>query len=345
MAKVLRAGVIGCGAISDRLHVPDYVHAPETELVALCDMNKAAAHDVAQRWAPEAQVYTDYKKMLAEANLDCVTITLPNKLHAPVTIDVLKAGCHALVEKPMATSMAECKKMCQAAKTAKKLLLVNQCQRLVPAHQKAKEVLDSGLLGKILYVTAMFGHEGPEEWSPSGKWFFDAKRARFGAMADLGVHKADLVRYLASKEIAEISGYTACLEKKGSVEDNFASSFKFSDGTLGTLGASWTVKGLGADYIMFHCAKGSLYLQVDPERPLLAGLHHPQGQINFEIPPSDKRYPDSWGLDVSGHFARACLKKEKPFCTGEEGMKSLQVILAGEKSALTGKSVKVASVK
>ena len=345
MAKVLRAGVIGCGAISDRVHVPDYVHAPETEVVALCDMNTKTAEDVAQRWAPEAKVYADYKKMLADEKLDLVTVTLPNRLHAPVTIDVLKAGKHVLVEKPMATSIAECKKMCKAAKDAKKLLLVNQCQRLVPAHQKAKEVLDSGLLGKILYVTAMFGHEGPEEWSPTGKWFFDSAAARFGAMADLGVHKADLVRYLAGKEIAEIAGYTARLEKKGSVEDNFVSSFKFEDGTVGTLGSSWTIKGLPADYIMFHCAKGSLYLKIDPERPVLAGLHHPHGEINFELPPPDIRYPDSWGLDVSGHFARACMKKEKPFCSGEEGMKSLQVILAGEKSAQTGKSVKVSSVK
>ena len=345
MAKVLRAGVIGCGAISDRLHVPDYVHTPEADVVALCDTNAKAAKTVAANWNLDAAIYTDYKTMLKEAELDCVTVTLPNRLHAPVTIDCLKAGCHVLVEKPMATSMAECRAMCNAAKAAKKKLLVNQCQRLAPQNIKAKEVLESGLLGKILYVTAMFGHEGPEEWSPGAKWFMQAKDARFGAMADLGVHKADLVRYLAGKEIGEIAGFTATLEKKASVEDNFVSSFKFTDGTVGTLGASWTIKGLGADYIMFHCAKGSLYVHVDPARPVVAGLHHPHGEINFKVDVPEAKYPDSWRMDVSGHFARACLGKEKPFCSGEEGMKSLQIILAGEKSAKTGRSVKVQSVK
>lgn len=345
MAKVLRAGVIGCGAIADRVHVPDYVYAPETEVAALCDLNKKAAEEVAQHWAPEAAVYTDYKKMLKEADLDCVTVTLPNRLHMQVTVDVLKAGCHVLVEKPMATSMAECKKMCAAAKAAKKQLLVNQCQRLVPAHQKAKEVIDSGILGKILYTTAMFGHEGPDEWSPNSEWFFQAKDARFGAMADLGVHKADLVRYIAGKEIAEISGYTARLEKQGTVEDNFVSGFKFADGTVGTLGASWTIYGLPANYIMFHCQKGSLYLQIDPTRPVLVGLHEPHGEVTYDLPEPDIRYPDSWGLDVSGHFARACMRKEKPFCSGEEGMKSLQVIIAAEKSAKTGRSVQLKDIK
>ena len=342
MSTKFRAAAIGCGAISERLHVPDYAVLPNVEIVALCDVDKMKAAALAQKWAPEAKVYTDHKKMLASEDIDGVTVTLPNYLHAPVTIDALNAGCHVNVEKPMAASIDECKKMIAAAKKAGKLLMVNQSQRLFPTHRRAKEVIDSGIMGKILHVTAMFGHEGPEHWSPSGKWFFEKQKARFGAMADLGVHKADLVRFLTGKEIAEISAYTALLEKKGAtIEDNFVSCVKFADGTVGTVCASWTVKGMDTNYTILHCENGTLRIGAIPGLPILAELTHPRCRIEFDVPSPKPAYDGSWCVDASGSFVRACLGEEKPYCTGEEGMKSLAVILAAEKSAQTGKSVKV----
>ena len=342
MASKMRAGVIGCGAIAEHLHVPDYILCPEAELVALCDTVQSKAKALADKWAPAATVYTDYKKMLKDAELDCVTVALPNFLHGSVSIDALKAGCNVLVEKPMATSSDEAKKMIDAAKKAKKLLMVNQSQRRFPAHVKAKEVLDSGIMGKVLHVTAMFGHAGPEFWSPTGKWFFKKKEARFGAMADLGVHKADLIRYLTGKEISEISAYYTRLEKKNSdIEDNFVSCLTFNDGTVGTLCASWTVKGMEANYTIFHCANGTLRVCELPGQPLVANLVHPECTISFEVPPPVTNYEGGWGLDVSGAFIRACLGKEEPFASGEEGKKSLEVVLAAEKSADTGRSVKL----
>ena len=342
MSKKIRAGVIGCGKIAERLHVPDYAVCPYAEIAALCDVLPAKAKALAGKWAPHAAIYTDYRKMLKEAQLDCVTVALPNYLHAPVTIAALKSGCHVLVEKPMATSADESRRMVETAKREKRLLMVNQSQRRFPAHVKAKEVIDSGILGRIIHVTAQFGHAGPEYWSPTGKWFFNRKQARFGAMADLGVHKADLVRFLTGKEVAEVSAYFARLEKKNAdVEDNFVSCLKFTDGTVGTLCASWTVKGMEANYTILHCANGSLRICELPGRPLVANLVKPECEIVFNVPPPVTNYEGSWGIDVSGAFVRACLGLEKPFCPGEEGMKSLEVILSAEKAALTGRSVKL----
>ncbi|MBN2311362.1 MAG: Gfo/Idh/MocA family oxidoreductase, partial [Candidatus Hydrogenedentes bacterium] len=247
-----------------------------------------------------------------------------------------------LVEKPMATSSAEAQRMIDAAKKSGKLLMVNQSQRRFPPHVKAKEIIDSGIMGKILHVTAMFGHAGPENWSPTGKWFFKRSEARFGAMADLGVHKADLVRHLTGKEVAEVSAYFERLEKKRTdVEDNFVSCLKFTDGTVGTLCASWTVKGMEANYTILHCANGTLRVCELPGKPLVANLVNPACEIVFEVPAAATNDDESWGLDVSGAFARACLGIEKPYCTGEEGKKSLEVILAAEKAAMTGRSVKL----
>jgi predicted dehydrogenase len=346
MAGKFRAAMIGCGAIAERLHVPDYAVCPEAELVAFCDVAPGKAEALAQRFAPEARVYTDYRKMLKDEQLDGVTIALANHLHERVTLDALKAGCHVFIEKPMAASAAEAQRMIDTAKKARKLLMVNQTQRRLGVHRKAREIVQSGVLGKILHVTGMFGHSGPDHWSPESKWFFQKSKARFGAMADLGIHKADIIRFITGKEVGEISAFTATLEKTwGDVEDNFVSCLKFTDGTVGTLCSSWTIKGMNACYTILHCCNGTLQVALQEDKPLIARLVNPECEIVFDVPPPLNDYPCSWGCDVSGGFVRAAMGLEEPFCTGEEGKKSLEIILAGEKAALTGRSVKVNQAK
>ncbi len=343
MTAPLRTAMIGCGQVAKYLHVPDYAACPQAELVALCDPIKSKAKALADKWAPNAAIYTDYKAMLKEAAPDAVSVATPNHLHAGITVAALKAGCHVNVEKPMACSAAEAKRMVDTAKRCGKLLNVDQSQRLYPIHLKAKEVIDSGILGRILHITAMFGHPGPEGWSPTGKWFFQKKKARFGAMADLGVHKADLIRFLTGKEVAEISAFFERLEKKRcDVEDNFVSCLKFTDGTVGTLASSWTVKGGEANYMILHCEKGTFRIGALPDKPLVANLSDPGCEIVFDVPPSiTNKEPGTWGLDASGKFVRAALGMEKPYCPGEEGKKSLEVILAAEKAALTRRAVRL----
>ncbi|NLN93942.1 MAG: Gfo/Idh/MocA family oxidoreductase [Candidatus Hydrogenedens sp.] len=342
MKRKVRIGIIGCGAIAQELHVPEYLQSGEAEIIALSDSKHSKAKELAKRYDLSAKTYADYKDMLKKEDLDAVSVCLPNFLHCAATCDALKAGCHVLVEKPMAASMAEARKMIATADKHGKLLAVNQSQRLYPVHQKAKEVLDSGILGKILHVTAMFGHAGPEHWSPTGKWFFNKKQARFGAMADLGVHKADLIRFLTGKEVAEVNAFYECLEKKrSSVEDNFVSTLKFTDGTIGTLAASWTVKGMDANYTILHCANGSLRICLIPGRPLVANLINPECEIVFDTPEAPSNDALGWGLDTGGHFCRAIKGLEPLFCSGVEGMKSLEIILAAEEAAKTRRTVKL----
>jgi len=342
MPSTVKVGLIGCGAIAKQLHAPDYRLSPNAELVAFCDVVKSKAQDLATANAPGAKIYTDYRDMLKDGEVEAVSVCLPNVLHGPVTVAAVKAGLHVLVEKPMATSAVEAQKMIDAAKKVGVLLMVNQSQRRFPAHVKAKEVIDSGILGRILHVTAMFGHSGPEGWSPTGKWFFRKKEARFGAMADLGVHKADLVRHLTGKEVAQINAFYERVEKKRTdVEDNFVSSLQFTDGTVGTLAASWTVKGVEANYTILHCANGTLSIDLIPGKPLVANLVNPACEIVFPVPPPPTNEDEGWGIDIGGAFARAVLGLEAPYCTGEEGKKSLEVILAAEKAANTGRTVKL----
>lgn len=343
MSKRVKVGIIGCGAIAERLHIPDYATCGQADLVAFCDASRARAAAMAERFAPEAQIYTDYRELLKNPEVEAVSVCMPNKYHGECSIMAARAGKHVMVEKPMAMSLAEAKKMVAESKKAGKLLVVNQSMRNYPAHKKAREIIQSGFLGEVLHVTGMCGHEGPEHWAPNAKWFFKKKDARFGAMADLGVHKADAIRFITGKEVEEIRAFYGTLEKKRTdVEDNFVSSFTFKDGGMGTLAASWTLQGGMMNYTIIHCTKGTLEVLLHADKPLVARMTNPRCEIVFDLPPAPIRYEDSWGLDIGGSFVRAILGQEEPFCSGEEGLKSLAVILAAEKAADTKRTVKVA---
>ncbi len=339
--KKMRVGVIGCGKIARVLHLNEYSLNPEADIVAVCDNDEERRSFCAAKFsAPKA--YTDHKKMLAAEKLDAVSVCLPNFLHHPVTMDVLNAGVNCLVEKPMALTSEQAAEMIAMAKKNKVLLMVSQTQRFSPVHQKAKEVMDSGIMGKVLHLSTSFGHPGPEGWSPWGKWFFDKKQAGFGPMADLGVHKSDLIRYLTGKEVAEVSGFYTRSEKENTdVEDNFVSALRFTDGTVGTMSTSWTVKGTEINYTYLYCTNGTLAIAAIPGRPLVAFLVKPKCTIDFDVPPMQKNVEGAWDVGITRNFLAAIAGKEECLVPGEEGKAALDIILACDEAARTGKTVKL----
>lgn len=107
-----------------------------------------------------------------------ISVCTPNYLHARITVAALEAGKHVLCEKPMATSLADAEKMNEAAAKSGKILMIGHNQRFVPSHQKAKQLIESGEVGKVYSFRTAFGHSGPETWSVDGleSWFL--KRIR-----------------------------------------------------------------------------------------------------------------------------------------------------------------------
>ena len=218
--STLKVGVIGCGSIAYYRHLPEYHANKKVEIVAVCDIDAVRAEKVAMQYG--AQAFSDYKEVLKLAEIDAVSVCIPNYLHAPVSIDALNAGKHVLCEKPMATSKEEAEAMIKAAKTNEKTLMIAHNQRFVASHQTAKQIIDSGKLGKIYSFKTTFGHPGPEAWSVDGadSWFFNKKQAFIGAMGDLGVHKSDLMRYLLG-EFTEVGAFIETSAKKNTeVDDN-----------------------------------------------------------------------------------------------------------------------------
>lgn len=145
----LRYGLIGVGANVYGMHHPG-LELPTADIVGICDLNGDVNEKVRAEW--EASAFTDYQQMIDETRPDVVVVMTPHPWHAPMAIYALEAGCHVLVEKPMADEVAQAEAMIAAAEKAGKVLAVNFQQRLRPEIIAAKRLIDSGELGKIQHV-------------------------------------------------------------------------------------------------------------------------------------------------------------------------------------------------
>ena len=227
----LKIGVIGCGSIAKFRHLPEYEANESVEIIAVCDIVEDRVKETAEKY--NAKAYTSYEELLADENIDAISVCLPNYLHAPVSIAASNAGKHVLCEKPMATSTEEGLQMIEAASKQNKKLMIGHNQRFVPSHEKARKLIASGELGKINSFRTTYGHSGPEAWSVDGRdsWFFTKEEAFIGAMGDLGVHKTDLMRYLLGEEFVEVAGFVETNAKTDTdIDDNAVCILKSESG-------------------------------------------------------------------------------------------------------------------
>jgi UDP-N-acetylglucosamine 3-dehydrogenase len=333
--STLKVGVIGCGSIAKYRHLPEYKLNKNVEIVAVCDIVAERAEKIAEEYG--AKAFSDYKEVLKLEDIDAISVCLPNYLHAPVSIDALNAGKHVICEKPMATSKEEAEAMINAAKRNDKKLMIAHNQRFVASHQKAKEIIESGKLGKIYSFKTTFGHPGPEGWSVdgAGSWFFNKEKAFIGAMGDLGVHKADLMRYLLG-EFTEVGAFIETNAKQNTdVDDNAVCILRTESGIIGTLAASWAYMSGGDNSTIIYGEKGTLRLEADPEYSLIE--EYRDGSVVYHK--LDKIQTNEEGgqstSHVINHFVDCIVENKEPLINGEEGMKSLQIILAALESKET----------
>jgi len=198
---MLKAGILGCGSICQKRHALEIDANKLCELHGVYDPVTERAEHVAKTYG--AKVYKSAEELLDDKDLDFVVVATPNKYHAQYSVKAMENGKHVLCEKPMAGNLEDAKAMVDAAEENGVKLMIGQNQRLAPAHIQAMEIVKSGKIGKVLTFSTTFGHRGAEGWSISkspSTWFFDKEEAIFGAMGDLGVHKADLMRYILGEE-------------------------------------------------------------------------------------------------------------------------------------------------
>jgi predicted dehydrogenase len=273
----LRVGVIGAGI--GMFHAQAYAALPNVELAAIAGLDTERVVALAARHGV-GRTYRDYAELLAQPDIDAVSVCVPNALHAPVTIAALAAGKHVLVEKPLARTPDEGRAMIAAAEAAGKILMIAFNHRQRSDVQWLKDYVASGALGRIYYAKAYWMRR---QGIPGlGSWFVNKAMAGGGPLIDLGVHVLDMAMFLlgepdplavSAATYAEfgprgLKGWGAKQSTGASgayeVEDLGTAFVRLAGGTTLLLEASWASHGsAGDDYgVVLYGTEGGAELTI-----------------------------------------------------------------------------------
>ena len=339
-------GIIGCGKIAQVRHIPEYAANKDAKLVGFYDINLERAKSLAAQHG--ATAYETVDELLANPEIQAVSICAANFAHAELTIKALEAGKHVLCEKPMAITLAECEAMVEAAKKSGKYLMIGHNQRLAKAHATAKKLIDDGLIGDIVTFRTTFGHGGPETWSVDpglNTWFFDKKRAAMGAMADLGIHKTDLIQFLTGQKVVRTTARVTTLDKKDangnliSVDDNAVCIYEMSGGAFGTMTASWTYYGAEDNSTVLYGTKGIMRIYDDPSISIKVILAD-GSKISYEVE-AIQTNDNQTASGVIDLWMESLVKDQEPEISGESALAAMRAVFASIESSETGKSVEI----
>lgn len=226
MTHDLRLGIIGAGNLASSRIYP-CLHALPVELVAVCDLDRARAERNARKFGGQ-QVYTDHRRMLAEAELDAVVICVGPEAHHTLAIEAMEAGLPVYTEKPPAITAAAAREVLEASRSLHKICMTAFKKRFAPVYQKARTAIIEGNFGTPTLLSVNRA-SGPYSNQP------DNPRSQF--LLDFCIHTIDLARYLCG-EVAEVYA-------RKSSESTYAVHLSFRNGAFGLLALSahgnWSV--------------------------------------------------------------------------------------------------------
>jgi predicted dehydrogenase len=179
---------------------------------------------------------TDWREQVADERIQLFDNGGPNNLHAEPTIEAARNGKHVLCEKPLGLDAVEAHRMWRAAEDAGVVHMCGFNYRFVPAIRRARELVDSGMLGELVHFRARYLQSWGWE-APTDIWRFDRAQAGTGALGDLGAHIVDLARYLCG-EVAAVSATVRTYVEGHEVDDAFVATVEFENGAIGTLESS-----------------------------------------------------------------------------------------------------------
>ncbi|MBN9070289.1 MAG: Gfo/Idh/MocA family oxidoreductase [Rhizobiales bacterium] len=344
MAKgKVKVGIIGSRFEAD-IHAESFKILPdEAEVVAIASPTPGNAAAMAKRHGIP-RVFTDYREMLKEPDIEMITITAPNRLHAQMTIDIANAGKHVVCEKPLCVTLEEADEMIDVCN--RKGVLLNYAEELffTPKYVKAKEMADQGAFGRVHYVKQAEKHFGPHS-----DWFWDPQEAGGGAFADLGCHGIAFVWWFLGRPgiksvYAQMNTQVHGDRTEG--DDETHCIIEFDNGAIGIVENSWATRGGMHDTIEVRGSHGltsaDLHrgnaLPTYSENGFAYAVEKAPSTKGWTYPVFDELYNYGFPQEMQ-HFARAVRGKEAPICTGEVGRVVQEVLYAGYASAALGQKI------
>jgi predicted dehydrogenase len=196
-SRKLKIGVIGCGV--GFLHLQGFAENPRAQVVAIAGLDEERCRDLAKQF-DVPRVYRDYEDLVADPDIEAVTVAVPNILHVPVALAALQAGKHVMVEKPLAPTAAEGQQIIDAARRAERVLGVVFNRRGRQDVQLVKKEVERGNLGAIYHARAFWMRRSGIPGL--GTWFTSKQMAGGGPLIDLGIHVLDMALWVLGKPTA-----------------------------------------------------------------------------------------------------------------------------------------------
>ena len=305
--RTVNVGVIGVGAMGEN-HVRVYHKMEEANLMAVSDVSERALKKIEKKYG--AKGYTDYSDLLADPDIEVVSVCVPTTFHHSVVMEAIKHKKHVLVEKPIAFTLNEAEEMISAAKEAGVTLSTGHVERFNPAVQKAKELIDDGVIGDI--VSAFAKRVGP----------LPPRIKDVGVSIDLAIHDLDIMNYLFEEEITQVYGTMNSSFDDSEFEDHAEIMVSFDNESTGIIEVNWltpykrreleltgTAGIISVDYIKQSIevyGKFAQDIQIKHEEPLKCELKS---------------------------FLTSVVEEKEPTITGEDGLKALKMVIAANRSS------------
>jgi predicted dehydrogenase len=328
-SEMLKIGLLGCGGIMGA-HLPGWKAVQsKAKVSAACDIIEDRAKRRSDELEQNTVIYTDWKKMLAESDIDAVDIALPHYLHAPAIIDAAEAGKHVMTEKPLCISLEEARNIEAAIKANGVLIQCAHNQMFEPAPRLARKWVKEGKVGRVYSIRTVDcfrsgGDTGVKDWGWRGK----LETCGGGCAIDTGYHPAYMLISLANSEPKEVVSFTDNFHQKNLEGDDSAQTMvRFENGAIGTLQTSWAHNVPNGHWqIAVIGSKGQIYgrgkdLYFAPN----------EGEVE-----KAELEPANGFVEEIKHFVECMETGKTPEQSLYEGVTVLKVILGGYQSEKTG---------
>lgn len=313
--KKLKWGVVGLGRFTEHSFLPAIQYLRKSKVVSVCSHNLDRAKTIATNFG--IQNYFDNYDEFLKSNIDVVYIASKNSDHYQQAIKAAKAGKHIFCEKPLAINSQQAEEMVKAAEENNVLFAVNFVHNYHPLTTKAKELIQTLNLGKIVSIQANFNIDFP----PNDNYRFEKQKSGGGALRDLGSHTLNLLRYFGG-EIVDIEGFMDSVVYQSEVEDFASAVVKFQNGGYGFFNVSYNNKK-AFNRLEILCHRGAIEIDNLIGRKIIGT------KLTIMIDGEAKKSFRKGGnkmLFVLKSLQDSFLKNTKPLVTGYDGLINMSLI-------------------
>ncbi len=339
--KAVKIGIVGA-KFAAGLHAMAYSRCPDAEVIAVCDKDEEVMNSFAKEFGITKQ-YRTYQELVLDPEIQLISICVPNFLHYEVAIAACNAGKHVVCEKPLATSVKDAKQMVKSFHDKKLKLMYAEDWNFAPAIIRAKEIIEEGAIGDILYVKAKETHNGSH--SPFAQTL---ELCGGGAFLHVGIHPAGFVRFITGQEVVDVVAKISLGKENNLVhkelegEDWGVALLTMENGTFALIEGNYITLGGMDDKIEIYGTKGVLKIDLTFGSPLRVYsecgysyvVEKSDLSIGWTTPAVDEFYSLGYQNELA-EFVKA-VKEDLPAPkggTGEDGLAALAIVQAAYMSA------------